>query len=923
MRIHSSLVFRLTVFLSISLFFIWLVSVVTTVFFSLNNAHQHVMDELSNLANLRAELSNHRFVGGEKDAHDLARRYNIFYENHEYEKNIPSKNDSRFLPINSNICYLDRTISQDNWFIQAYGAAGQTYYLDSFIFKRSQGISIYPPEKITGDYFAKRRLELASFQSEPTHDNIYWGKPEYISGSGWSISVAASDKTGGLVGYAIKLDDLLSYGQTVTDFDIDIWLDQQQQILPFFHGKYPAEEEAKILKALKDIQLKDGWQQIPGYQVLRTQLKGPGWQQLVIYPNRGMFEEIAEQARTQLPFALGILLLITLALFGMLRCYLARPLWQFVDVICKTSPENFYPRLLENRQDELGQIAVAYNRLLDTLNQQYATLEKKVAERTRALTEAKQQAELANKRKSRHLTAISHELRTPLNGILGALELLKAGGMDKQQLWLADTAHQCTRTLLGIINKLLDFSRIEAGQIELQCALCQLFPMLDQAMLTVQGMAQSKGLALKVHLAENVPNHVSLDALRVQQILVNLLANACKFTDQGGISLTVERTGNTLVLTVDDSGCGVSEENINAVFVPFYQVQAHAQGTGLGLTIASNLAKMMGGQLVFNSILGQGSRVVFKLPLAEFSEPEPLRGEIFAPVALHPQLMAWGVSCLTGAPSDELSNSDLQFLPGRLNEITKRLLVGITPSVKDVVPLQPWRMRVLLVDDILTNREIIGEMLKRLGQQVYLAENREQALQLGRLYRFDLVLMDILLPGSDGLEVTRLWRNDAQVQDTDCMIVALSANTKTEEKERAIHAGMNDYLSKPVTLSDLSQMLELTAEYQLRRNITLILQKDPGEPMLPMAVSPVRKKVCDELCRLLDGAEQHDYQRESMNRLMHTMKGLCGQAGLQAAVDLIVEMEFQMLSGLIPQQKTLFLLRQLIHSLSDSHFEHQ
>ncbi|WP_036773900.1 two component system sensor kinase [Photorhabdus australis] len=924
MRTRSSLVIKLTLFLSLTLFLIWLISVIATAFFSFRHAHQHMMDELSHLATLRADLSNHRFEDAEKDAQELARRYDAYYEKYENDKNITSNTDSKYLPIDGSICQPDHEISQDNWFIQAYGAAGQAYYLDSFIFKRSQGISIYPPEKISDDYFVKRCLELANFPMSPNHDNIYWGQPEHIPGSGWSISVAASDKMGRLTGYAIKFNDLLSYGQAVTNYDIDLWLDSNQQLLPFFKGKLPQDQEQHILALLKKVKLHDGWQYIPGYQVLRIQLKGPGWQQLVLYPTRGLFQEIIDQAIIQLPFALVILLMITLTLFWMLHHYLAKPLWQFVDIIDKTGPSALDVRLPENRRDELGQIARAYNALLDTLNQQYSTLENKVAERTKALTEAKQQAELANKRKSRHLTTISHELRTPLSGTLGALELLKTSEMDNEQLQLAETAHQCTLSLLFIINKLLDFSRIEAGQVELQYATCQLLPLLDQSMATIQGMAHNKRLTLETFVAADVPQSLVLDAIRVRQILVNLLGNACKFTDDGGICLTVTRSDNTLIFDVTDSGCGVAPENISSVFNPFYQVQEHAQGTGLGLAIAATLAKMMGGSLRFNSALGLGTSVIFQLPLTDFIEPELLQGDVDAPLALHRQLMAWGLTCLSEQHYGELSANDLRFLPGRLRDIVERQLSGTPPPAQDNVPLQPWRMCVLLVDDAATNRDIIGMMLTRLGQEVQYAKDGTEALLLGRRYRFDLVLMDILMPGQcDGLETTRLWRVDSDNQDPECMIVALTANTIAEEKERAAQAGMNDYISKPVTINQLAQILEMTAEYQLRRDIELMVQQETDKPLLSMNLLRMQEKVRRELLTLLDEVEQHVTQQEVLEKLLHSMKGVSGQAGLNSLLCIIVEMENQVHNGALPQENELMKLRKLINATLCSAEEHE
>ncbi len=187
----------------------------------------------------------------------------------------------------------------------------------------------------------------------------------------------------------------------------------------------------------------------------------------------------------------------------------------------------------ENRQDELGRIAHAYNLLLDTLHTQYNNLENTVAERTQELTLAKLQAEQANRRKSRHLTTISHELRTPLSGALGALELLQMTPMSDKQSRLANTASQCTLSLLAIINNLLDFSRIESVKLSLHVEETALLPLLDQAMHTIQGPGQRKGLALKTFVGHKVPLHFEVDGMRLRQVLVNLLGNALKFTERG------------------------------------------------------------------------------------------------------------------------------------------------------------------------------------------------------------------------------------------------------------------------------------------------------------------------------------------------------------------------------------------------------
>lgn len=303
------------------------------------------------------------------------------------------------------------------------------------------------------------------------------------------------------------------------------------------------------------------------------------------------------------------------------------------------------PRLPVKRMDELGQIARAYNSLLDTLNEQYDTLEMKVKKRTLALAKSKQAAEQANRRKRVHLTTISHEIRTPLNGALGAVELLQNTELTAEQYRLTETARQCSHSLLAIINNLLDFSRIESGQMTLSQEKTALLPLLDQAMLTIHSQASSKSLLLSTNVSSDVPLSLELDSQRLKQILINLLGNAVKFTQQGHISLNVERLDKQLCFTVEDSGCGIDTQHQQAIFNPFVQTCDHRHGTGLGLTIADNLARMMGGQITLFSQFGLGSRFSLSLPYHGITPVKPFKGELCAPLSLHTQLSAWGILC--------------------------------------------------------------------------------------------------------------------------------------------------------------------------------------------------------------------------------------------------------------------------------------
>lgn len=217
-----------------------------------------------------------------------------------------------------------------------------------------------------------------------------------------------------------------------------------------------------------------------------------GWSLVTLYPYGNLHNRILKIILQQIPFTLTALVLMTSAFCWLLHRSLAKPLWRFVDVINKTATAPLSTRLPAQRLDELDSIAGAFNQLLDTLQVQYDNLENKVAERTQALNEAKKRAEQANKRKSIHLTVISHELRTPMNGVLGAIELLQTTPLNIEQQGLADTARNCTLSLLAIINNLLDFSRIESGHFTLHMEETALLPLLDQTMQTIQGRRKAK-----------------------------------------------------------------------------------------------------------------------------------------------------------------------------------------------------------------------------------------------------------------------------------------------------------------------------------------------------------------------------------------------------------------------------------------------
>lgn len=620
----------------------------------------------------------------------------------------------------------------------------------------------------------------------------------------------------------------------------------------------------------------------------------------------------------QLSLALGVLLLLAAAsLFWLFYRYLTRPLREFADIIDHTDPQS--PRashLPEDRHDEMSQLARAYNRLVDKLYAHRHEIESQVMARMKALEQARQELEQVNQHNNRHLTSISHELRTPLSGALGAVELLQASEMDEKQSQLAETAQQCMFSLLCIINNLLDFSRIESGSIPLCETEEALLPQIDRVMQTIQGPCQAKGLSLSAFVDRDVPLLLTFDAMRVRQILINLLGNAVKFTQCGGITLTVTRQDNHLFFAVCDSGQGISSEDQQTIFAPFFQAQGHVEGTGLGLSISSHLARMMGGGLELESTQGLGTRVSFMLPLKAFREPIPLNMTLEAPAALHRQLSAWGITCQAAQTGGALDAEELTFLPGGLYDRVRQILSGVPDETGQSIPVQPWRLKILLVDDGSINRDIIGLLLESLGQDVTTVSSGAEALEQGRQYRFDLVLMDIQMPDMDGIEASRRWRSDAMNRDPACMIMALSADAEPEEMIFSKNVGIDHYLVKPVTLLQLAESVGTAAEYQLQRD-QLLMEQDPALdiPLLDLNVVGLREKIYGVLWCLLREIENHLSDQKRVSALLHTLKGALGQVGLVTLLCRVTDMERRVHLGFHLQSEDVIALRR---SLSTS-----
>ena len=386
----------------------------------------------------------------------------------------------------------------------------------------------------------------------------------------------------------------------------------------------------------------------------------------------------------------------------------------------------------------------------------------------KGLMEAMNAADLASKAKSEFLANMSHEIRTPMNGLLGIIDLLESTNLNKIQKQYVEIIKNSGNSLLTIIRDILDYSKIESGKMEIQTSVFNPSEELKAQLEILIGIAKKKAITLDLIMDPRADVLLEGDRGKINQVLLNLIGNALKFTPEKGrvsVKMELEELSEELVYlhyAVEDTGIGISEEHLKNLAEPFYQVESSNtrayQGTGLGLAIAKKFAELLGGELVISSQIGVGSVFGFSVLLKRSSEP-----------SLKPK-------------SQDLTWRDIKEMGA-------------------VFPL-----RILLAEDNELNLQLMRLMFEQLGFDFEVAKNGQEALEMVKAKEFDVVLMDVQMPIMNGLEATIAIRNLPERKELT--IIGLSANVFEEDQKKALDNGMDDYLTKPIRLAVLADKLE-------------------------------------------------------------------------------------------------------------------